>query len=409
MAIQLLAPRMGEGVEELTVVKWLKREGDPVEELEPVIELETDKVATEIPSPASGVVLKILVEAGAEVPVGSTLAWIGQLGEEIPSSEISQSSPSESGTTEDKTPVLHPSKSTSKTSFLSPLVRIIAEENNINVEQISGSGRDGRITKKDVLAFIDMRKSAEPEIQPRSIKPTAKTSSASRPHLQPLSSMRRKIAQRMVASVQTIPHVLTVMEADMRKVLAHRAANKALFSQDGVRLTLTAYFIDALAKGLKTNPIANSSWSEEGLVMHPEINIGMAVALGEDGLIVPVIREADTLSLFGIARKINDLASRARAKQLLPEEVQDASFSLTNHGISGSLFATPIITEPQVGILGTGAMQKRAVVISDEQKNDSIAIRQMVYLSFVFDHRVLDGESADHFLSHVKAVLENYQ
>jgi 2-oxoisovalerate dehydrogenase E2 component (dihydrolipoyl transacylase) len=408
MAKELLAPRMGEGIEELTVVKWLKQEGDPIEELESVVELETDKVATEIPSPASGVVLKILAEVGAEVRVGSTLAWIGKLGDEIPSAEIPQSNSSDLKTKEETSQKSENLKSAAKNSFLSPLVRKIAEENKIDVEQITGSGKNGRITKKDVLAFIALQKSPEAEIQSHSVLPAPKPSTSSSPHLQPLSSMRRKIAQRMVASIQTTPHVLTVMEADMSNVLAHRAANKALFSKDGARLTLTAYFIDALAKGLKNNPITNSSWNEEGLIMHPEINIGMAVALGEDGLIVPVIKDADTLSLLGIARKIKDLAERARAKKLLPVEVKDATFSLTNHGIGGSLFATPIITQPQTGILGTGAMQKRAVVVTDEQKNDSIAIRPMVYLSFVFDHRVLDGESADMFLSSVKEALEHY-
>jgi pyruvate/2-oxoglutarate dehydrogenase complex dihydrolipoamide acyltransferase (E2) component len=213
----------------------------------------------------------------------------------------------------------------------------------------------------------------------------------------------------MTESLNTSAHVLTVMEADLSRVEAHRRLNKPLFAQDGVRLTLTAYFISAITSALKAYPKVNSSWTEEGLLIHPDINIGMAVSLGEEGLIVPVIKNADTLSLLGIARQVNDLAERARAKKLKPEEVRGGTFSLTNHGMSGSLFASPIITQPQVGILGTGLVQKRAVIITDEQGNDSIAIRPMVYLSFVFDHRVLDGEGADNFLGKVKETLESWK
>jgi 2-oxoglutarate dehydrogenase E2 component (dihydrolipoamide succinyltransferase) len=212
----------------------------------------------------------------------------------------------------------------------------------------------------------------------------------------------------MIESLSTSAHVLTVMEADLSRVEAHRKLNKPLFEQDGVRLTFTAYFITAISAALKSNPKVNSSWTEGGLLIHPEINIGMAVSLGEEGLIVPVIKNADTLSLLGIARQVNDLAERARSKKLKPEEVRGGTFSLTNHGMSGSLFATPIITQPQVGILGAGLVQKRAVVLTDAQGSDSIAIRPMVYLSFVFDHRVLDGEGADNFLGKMKEMLETW-
>jgi len=197
--------------------------------------------------------------------------------------------------------------------------------------------------------------------------------------------------------------VLTVMEADMSRVAKHRAANKAAFERDGVNLTFTAYFMMAIVAGLKAFPNVNSSWTDEGLLIHKAINLGMATSLGEEGLIVPVIKSADNLSLLAMARTVNDLATRARSKKLHPDDVKGGTFTLTNHGISSSLFAFPIINQPQCGILGVGAMQKRAVVV-----DDAIAIRPMVYLSFVFDHRILDGASADWFLAKVKETLENW-
>jgi len=204
-------------------------------------------------------------------------------------------------------------------------------------------------------------------------------------------------------SKHTSPHVLTVMEADMSRVTRHCSANKEVFARDGVNLTFTAYFMMAIVAGLKNFPLVNSSWSDEGVLVHKAINLGMATSLGEEGLIVPVIKGADNLSLLAMARSVNDLANRARTKKLQTDEVKGGTFTLTNHGISGSLFAFPVINQPQCGILGIGAMQKRAVVI-----DDAIAIRPMVYLSFVFDHRILDGASADSFLMKVKETLENW-
>lgn len=210
-------------------------------------------------------------------------------------------------------------------------------------------------------------------------------------------------------SKRTSPHVLTVMEADMSRVVKHRVANKAAFEKDGVNLTFTAYFMTAIVAGLKAYPIVNSSWSDEGVLVHKNINIGMAASLGEEGLIVPVVKGADNLSLLAMARSVNDLANRARNKKLQPDEVRGGTFTLTNHGTSGSLFAFPVINQPQCGILGIGAMQKRVIVIpADGTRDDAIAIRPMVYMSFVFDHRILDGASADWFLAKVKETLENW-
>jgi len=212
----------------------------------------------------------------------------------------------------------------------------------------------------------------------------------------------------MVMSKRTSPHVTTVMEVDLSRVIAHRTANKDDFNHDGVNLTFTAYFINAIVAALKAYPLVNSSWSNEGVLVHPQINIGMATSLGEEGLIVPVIKHADGLSLLGLARTFNDLGNRARQKKLLPDEVKGGTFTITNHGISGSLFATPIINQPQCGILGVGAIQKRAMVITDKTLGDVIAIRPMVYVSLTFDHRILDGATADYFLVRVVESLQNF-
>ena len=407
MATKLTAPRMGEGIEEVTLVKWLKKTGDAVDELEAVVELETDKVITELPSPTSGVLLEILAKEGEAIKVGDIMAWIGQPGEEIPNASvpsIDKKKNAKKNTTEEKSQKKEAGK---KDPFLSPLVKRMLQENNLDEKKIDGSGKNGRITKQDVMAYIS---SKEPDIELMISKKEKQTLSQSSQEKKvvPISRIRRTIAERMIASQQTSAHVLTVMEADLSRVRAHRALNKPLFAEDGVRLTLTAYFIAAIVNGLKVYPKVNSSWTDEGLLIHPDVNIGMAVSLGEEGLIVPVIKHAETLSLLGIAQKVNDLAERARAKKLKPEEVQGGTFSLTNHGMSGSLFATPIITQPQVGILGTGMVQKRAIVMTDAEGNDMITIRPMVYLSFVFDHRVLDGEGADNFLRAVVSHLENW-
>ena len=219
----------------------------------------------------------------------------------------------------------------------------------------------------------------------------------------PLSTIRKSIAEHMVRSKHTSPHVTTVFEVDLSKVIAHREANRAVFARDGVNLTFTAYFVSATATALKAFPVVNSVFADDRLILKREINIGVAVSLGDEGLIVPVIKQADEKSLLGLARAVNDLAHRARAKQLKPDEVQGGTFTITNHGVSGSLFATPIISQPQCGILGVGAIQKRVVVI-----NDAIAIRPMCYLGLTFDHRILDGAIADYFMAKVKETLEGW-
>jgi pyruvate/2-oxoglutarate dehydrogenase complex dihydrolipoamide acyltransferase (E2) component len=414
MATKVLVPSLGEGVEEVTVTKWLKKEGDSVNELEPLLEVNTDKVDTEIPAPASGTVLKILAEEGVPAKVGAVLAFIGKPGESVDMSG-GQVSSGRSQTVEKPptarenltpdTPHMTP-LSNKDIGFISPVVAKIAAEHGVNLQQVQGTGMNGRITKNDVLNFVEGQK---PGIHVSAPQPVARAMQ----HLTPETGtpdtlikhtvIRKQIAEHMVMSKHTSPHVLTVMEADMSRVARHRSANKESFARDGVNLTFTAYFMTAIVAGLKAYPNVNSSWTDEGVLVHKAINIGMATSLGEEGLIVPVIKGADNLSLLAMARAVNDLAKRARSKKLQTDEVKGGTFTLTNHGTSGSLFAFPVINQPQCGILGVGAMQKRVVVI-----DDAIAIRPMVYLSFVFDHRVLDGASADWFLMKVKETLENW-
>ncbi len=408
MATKVLVPRLGEGVDEVTVTKWLKQVGDSIKELEPLLEVNTDKVDTEIPAPASGMVLQIVAQEGQAARVGELLAIIGAagekvedsdgikrvevLGESVKSVEVSKVSATEHGTRN------------TEIGFISPVVAKIAAEHGVNLSQVNGTGLNGRITKNDVLAFVESGKS---KVESQKLQPsTRNTQHATTPAPDTLikhTTMRKSIAEHMVMSKRTSPHVLTVMEADMSRVSKHRAANKAAFEKDRVNLTFTAYFMTAIVAGLKAYPVVNSSWSDEGVLIHKNINIGMATSLGEEGLIVPVIKGADNHSLLAMARSVNDLANRARNKKLQPDEVKGGTFTLTNHGISGSLFAFPVINQPQCGILGIGAMQKRVVVI-----DDAIAIRPMVYMSFVFDHRILDGASADWFLAKIKETLENW-
>lgn len=416
MATKVLVPRLGEGVDEVTITKWLKKEGDSVKELEPLLEVNTDKVDTEIPAPASGVILKIEMQEGQPAKVGQLLALIGAAGESVISNQSSVTSapaPSAPAPKADAAPSPVSRPPSHDLGFISPVVAKIAAERGIDLSQVAGTGLNGRITKNDVLNFVETR---EKRVESR--PPTPGAAQHATPVVTPAQGdtlikhtlIRKQIADHMVMSKSVSPHVLTVMEADMSRVVRHRAANKAAFERDGVNLTFTAYFMTAIVAGLKAFPAVNASWTDEGLLLHKSINIGMATSLGEEGLIVPVIKGADSLSLLGMARTINDLATRARARKLQPDEVKGGTFTLTNHGISGSLFAMPIINQPQCGILGIGAMQKRAVVVPavSGTGDDAIAIRPMIYLSFVFDHRILDGASADWFLVKVKETLENW-
>ena len=432
MPTKVIMPKLGESIVEGTVTGWLKGEGDKIEEYESLLEVETDKVTTEIPSPAGGTLLKILVPVGETVEVDTVLAWIGEPGEEIPVTgekvshdhEPHEKPDSESIT--DEPVIQHPAGRDEDLGYISPVVARLAREKKVDLSKVKGTGMDGRITKKDVVNYIKEHTGEAEAAVPiwetpadgDLFRPTEMvfTKQAEEPapvsrdepsvvpgETIPLSPIRKRIAEHMQQSMRTAPHVTTVMEAEMSRVALHRESAKRE-AGSGVHLTYTAYFLAAIVAGLKAVPLANSSWTDAGIRVHKQINLGMAVALPSGGLIVPVIKHADELSLIGLAKKINDLAERARSGKLEPDDVQNGTFTLTNHGTAGSLFATPIINQPQSGILGAGLIQKRPVVV-----NDAIAIKPMVYLSYSFDHRILDGASADSFLAQVVHALENWQ
>lgn len=432
MPTKVIMPKLGESIVEGTVTGWLKQEGDEIKEFDSLLDVETDKVTSELPSPASGTLLKILVSEGETVAVGTVLAWIGEPGEEIPAEDGElrhDHEPHEKPDSEsiiDEPVIQRPAGRDEDLGYISPVVARLAREKKVDLSKVKGTGMDGRITKKDVQSYLKERKGEtradipiwETPADGDLFRPTemvfAKRAEEPAPVARAesgvvpgetisLSPMRKRIAEHMQHSKRTAPHVTTVMEADMSQVARHREITKQEAGSE-VHLTYTAYFLAAIIAGLKAVPLANSSWTDVGIRIHKQVNLGMAVALPSGGLIVPVIKNADELSLIGLAKMINDLAERARAGKLEPDEVQNGTFTLTNHGTKGSLFATPVINQPQSGILGAGLIQKRPVVV-----NDAIAIKPMVYLSYSFDHRILDGASADTFLAHVVHVLENWQ
>lgn len=440
MATEVIMPQLGESVVEGTVTKWLKNEGESIEEFEALVEVNTDKVDTEVPSPAGGSVLKLYVSEGQTVQAGTLLAVIGEPGEEIPDAPSAPlEMPVEKPSTVVDEVVALPERGSmpgqsKDLGFISPVVARIANEHQIDLAQVNGTGRGGRITKKDVLAYLEGRAegligdvppweqpasgelfrpteevfSAEPDV----VEPPLPTFGAVPGSIQSIDVVRRSIAEHMVRSKHTSPHVTTVMEVDMSQVVVHRQAHKESYSRDGINLTFTSYFVSAAAEALRLVPIVNSSWGDEGIQLHSQVNIGVAVSLAEQGLIVPVIQDADQMSLRGLAGAVGDLSGRARAKQLKPDEVHGGTFTITNHGVSGSLFATPIINQPQCAILGVGTIQKRVVVVETPSpgggSSDVIAIRPMVYLTLTFDHRIVDGVIADTFLQAVVKKLHNW-
>jgi 2-oxoglutarate dehydrogenase E2 component (dihydrolipoamide succinyltransferase) len=405
MSTEIFMPQLGESVVEGTVSRWLIAEGQPVRQDQPLLQITTDKVDTELPAPASGILLKILVPEGQTVAKGTVLGVIGD---------------QESGNRSQGTGVRgqeSESVDAPALGFISPVVGRLAGELGVDLSQISGTGAGGRVTKKDVLAYAAASVSHEPLAGPDAQLPVTESLVPGHPaapddEIVSLSPMRQAIARHMVLSKQTAPHATTGMEADMTGIVRARERLRGEFERQGVRLTFTPFFLQAIAAGIRAVPAANSSFSEDALLIHRRLHIGVAVAL-PDGLIVPVIRDAGEKSLLELARAVNDLAERVRAKRLLPEEVQGGTFTLTNHGTGGSLFATPILVQPQAGILGVGAIHKRPVIVTSSHSllpdpDDAIAIRPMAYLSFTFDHRVLDGAGADRFLMAVKEFLEDY-
>lgn len=411
MTTNVIMPQLGESIVEGTIIRWLVREGEAVKKFEPLLEIATDKVDTEAPSPADGVLLKILAAEGATVAVGTPIGVIGAAGEEVADALApTPAAPAEPTSVPAPSPApapaaSQPSGSTRESGFVSPIVARLAAEHGVELSKVAGSGLKGRVTKKDILSYI-ARGGAGSEAEEM---PGSDADQQKNEEIVPLSRMRRLIAEHMVASKRTSPHVTTVFNCDMTAVVRHRYAHKTEFAGDGAELTFTPYFVAAIVAALKQHPGVNASWSEAGIVRKRGIHVGVAVAVAE-GLLVPVIKHADSLNLLGLTRAVNDLARRARGGELAPDELQGGTFTLTNHGASGSLFATPIINQPQTGILGVGKIHKAPVVVGGHpllpDAGDSIAIRPIAYLSFTFDHRILDGASADAFVGAVKGELE---
>jgi pyruvate/2-oxoglutarate dehydrogenase complex dihydrolipoamide acyltransferase (E2) component len=372
VATDIIMPQLGESIAEGTVVKWLIPLGGAIEKDQSLLEVETEKVDLEVPSPASGVLHEILVKAGETVAVGTLLARI----DSPPPLEVINRvggvvvRPVEPGLGADE--------------HHSPAVRQLAKEYGVDLTLVKGTGTGGRVTKKDVLEFVSH------DGHPGKA-PAAGGDNSMGEDLLPLTQMRKTIADRMVKSRQTSAHVSTFFEADFSSVAAFRA---------GRDLTYLPFIVRAVTRALRDVPVVNATWSDQGIRIKKDLHIGIATAL-DDGLLVPVVQHADRKGLMQLAKEIADLADRARCKKLTPDEVQGGTFTITNHGGFGSLFSTPIIHQPQIAILGVGAVQKRTVVI-----NEAIAIRPMGYLSLSFDHRVIDGATADRFMAKVKQYVE---
>lgn len=424
MGNNILMPQLGESVFEGKISKWLKKVGDTVKMYEPILEVETDKVTTEVTAANEGMLLAMYADEGDVVEVGKMLAFVGEAGETPPAADAmvddavqpatqpaaqsaaaAVSAPTASVATmvtpaAALAPAVRPTRTLMNGKRISPLVARMAAEHNIDVTQVRGTGKDDRVTKKDMLAYIETRPAA-------AAAPVATVPAVMPREVVALTPIRRSIAEHMVRSKHTSPHATTYWEIDMSRVMAHRVANKAKFERDGAKLTITPYLAAATIAALKENPMINSSWSDDGIVVHRAINLGIAVSLGSEGLIVPVIRNGDSLNLLGLARTVNDLAERARHNKLKPDEVTGGTFTITNHGTSGSIFGLPIISQPQSAIMGIGRIEKRVVVVTQDSV-DSIAIKPMAYASLTFDHRVLDGDGADRFMQSLKRNLENW-
>jgi pyruvate dehydrogenase E2 component (dihydrolipoamide acetyltransferase) len=420
----VVMPQMGESIVEGTLTKWLKKTGETVVLDEPLFEISTDKVDTEIPSPAAGVLSEVLVQEGQTVQVNAVVARIAGEGAGAAAPAAKAEAPKK-----EPDPVVEPVAVKSEKSAsdapppraeeatvagpLSPLVRKMARENNVDLSKISGTGAGGRITKDDVEAFMKGGAAGAPArlsvpsrgtpSEAPALRPAASGGPVAKMRTEPMSTMRQKIAEHMVMSKRTSAHVTTVHRVDMTKVAKMRAKHKDGFAaRHGMPLTFLPFVTRAATEAIAQFPIFNASIDGTNIVYHNEINIGIAVAL-DGGLIVPVIKGADEKNVTGLQKSIVDLAGRARAKQLKPDEIQGGTFSITNFGSFGSVFATPVINQPQVAILGVGTIEKVAAVV-----DDAIAIRSQCYLALTFDHRLIDGALADQFTGKVKAVLENW-
>jgi len=414
MPTNVIMPQMGESIVEGTVTKWIKKVGDRVERDEPLFEISTDKVDAEIPSPASGTLAKILVKENETVGVNTVVAVIDGEGMEKPAmaESVQTAKPAATAAAPTAPRPAPPAPAVARLSGKvrsSPLVRRIAREHSVDLALVPASGLGGRVSKKDILSYVAQAgpaaaspvAPAAPQVSPTPAAPrmvfTGPIETVA------MTPMRRQIAEHMILSEHTSARVTTVFEVEMSRVSHLRTKSAAEFERrNGLKLTYTPFFVRAAVEAIKEFPIFNSSVEGTNIIYRRDVNIGIAVAL-ETGLIVPVIKSADEKNFLGLARAVQDLAERARTKRLSVDDVQGGTFTITNPGVFGSLFGTPIINQPQVAILGVGIIEKRAVV-----RHDAIAIRPMVYLALTFDHRIIDGAVADQFMSRIKAVVENW-
>ena len=453
MPTDIVMPQMGESIVEGTITKWLKKPGDKVQRDEPLFEISTDKVDAEIPSPASGVLQEIKVAEGNTVQVNTVVGTISADGERAaatrPTTPAQPAPPERKPPAEAAAPVETRLSSVSPPAELkeqkeviqfpheaerepardtedehirsSPLVRKLAREHDVDLSRIQGTGTGGRITKQDVMAFLNKQAATPSPAAPISAGATAPAISQPSPvpkappapaaipgEFVPMTQMRKIIAQRMIESRRTSAHVHNLFEVDVTRIVNLRNKAKNSFEQRyGVRLTFMPFFVRAAIIGLEQFPIINASMEGENIHYHRHINVGIAVAL-DWGLIVPVLKNAEELNFLGLQRGITDLGERARTKKLTPDEVQGSTFTVTNPGTFGAVFGLPIINQPNLAILGVGGIAKAPVVVTDAQGNDSIAIRSLVHLTLGYDHRVIDGAVADQFMALVKKTLENW-
>jgi 2-oxoglutarate dehydrogenase E2 component (dihydrolipoamide succinyltransferase) len=466
MKVDVIMPQMGESIAEGTVLRYLKKVGEPVKRDEDVLEISTDKVDATVPSPAGGVLAEILVPEGKTVEINTVLARIeteaaagagvtaarpaapgasapppaagpapsapragaapaGPAAPPPPAAAPASAAVLPGGRAATEADLLAarragriPTKEELRRVRSTPLVRRIAAEHGVDISRIPGTGISGRVTRKDIMAYVESGAAAAARSAPTAVLPGEAAPAAAAPpagapapsiafppgaavHVEPMTTMRKRIAEHMIASRRTSAHVHTLFEVDLSAVEALRAKHRAAWeAREGIKLTYLPFILKAAIEALKAYPAVNASIEGENVVYHRAINLGVAVAL-DWGLIVPVVKNADEKNLLGLARAVTDLAARARSRKLLPDEVQGSTFSVTNPGVFGGLFGTPIINQPNVAILGIGGVQKRPVVV-----NDAIAIRSMVYLVLGFDHRLIDGAIADQFMAHMKGTLE---
>ncbi len=426
-------PQMGESIFEGTITKWLKKVGDKVERDEPLFEISTDKVDAEIPAPIAGVLQEIRAEAGATVQVNTTVALlssaaagsgapVAQPAKGAPAAIEGKPSPVPSHATAPSAAPAAPALESGEKLRSSPLVRKMARENDLDLRQIAGTGSAGRITKEDVVSYMDKGAAAVPAATaaapPAPAAPQAKSpappaaaavaAGALAGQVVPMTKMRSIIAQRMVESKRTNAHVHTVFKIDMTRIVRLREKEKNKYEQrNGVKLTYMPFIARAVTATLRKMPIINASIEGDAIRYHGNVNLGIAVAL-DWGLIVPVIKQTEERSFLGVARAIADLAERARSKKLKPDEVGTSTFTLTNAGIYGEQFGTPVINMPESAILGIGGLFKEPAVVTDELGMDSIAIRHVIHLTLGFDHRIIDGSDAGKFMAEVKKYLEGW-